>query len=191
MAQRFPNNITMKFKHNELTRKVKAGDDDPASNKHLKSLKIFCVDMTRWSWLAQFVTLSCGLFLFSCAYGYFQELVVYSWFQRKLSLFSSFLHFFGCSICALIQKYLTSGTSPVVRRASWRYHAFLSILKVATQVLTNLSMVEINYPAKVMFKSALPIVTMIIGFFCFKKKYCFRDYIVVLLLVLGLCIFLR
>ena len=52
-------------------------------------------------------------------------------------------------------------------------------------------MAHINYPAKVLFKSANPIVTMIFGLCWFGKKYAFRDYIVVLLLVLGLYFFMN
>ena len=52
-------------------------------------------------------------------------------------------------------------------------------------------MAHINYPAKVLFKSANPIVTMIFGLCWFGKKYALRDYIVVLLLVMGLYIFMN
>ena len=54
-----------------------------------------------------------------------------------------------------------------------------------------MSMAHINYPAKVLFKSANPIVTMIFGLFWFGKKYAVRDYIVVALLVLGLYVFMN
>ena len=52
-------------------------------------------------------------------------------------------------------------------------------------------MAHINYPAKVLFKSANPVVTMIFGLVWFGKKYALRDYIVVLLLVLGLYFFMN
>lgn len=52
-------------------------------------------------------------------------------------------------------------------------------------------MAHINYPAKVLFKSANPVVTMIFGLVWFGKKYAPRDYIVVLLLVLGLYFFMN
>lgn len=70
-------------------------------------------------------------------------------------------------------------------------------------------MTRINYPAKVLFKSANPVVIMIIGIVWFKKQYPKRDYIgiytctysptltllthsllVVLLLVIGLYVFI-
>jgi hypothetical protein len=51
-------------------------------------------------------------------------------------------------------------------------------------------MSQINYPAKVLFKSANPVVTMIIGLLWFRKSYALRDYVVVFLLVLGLYLFI-
>ena len=67
----------------------------------------------------------------------------------------------------------------------------LVLLKTATQGLTTMCMAHINYPAKVLFKSANPVVTMIFGLVWFGKKYALRDYIVVLLLVLGLYFFMN
>ena len=52
-------------------------------------------------------------------------------------------------------------------------------------------MAHINYPAKVLFKSANPIVTMIFGLVWFGKKYEPRDYVVVALLVIGLYFFMK
>lgn len=42
-----------------------------------------------------------------------------------------------------------------------------------------------------MFKSALPIVSMIIGIVFYQKSYMIRDYIAVLLIVMGLIIFMQ
>ena len=42
-----------------------------------------------------------------------------------------------------------------------------------------------------LFKSANPIITMLIGLCWFRKSYPSRDYIVVLLLVLGLYVFMN
>ena len=52
----------------------------------------------------QYLVLAGGLMFFMCLFGYYQELViVYSRFKRKLSLFSTFLHFLGCSFFAQLQ----------------------------------------------------------------------------------------
>lgn len=76
-------------------------------------------------------------------------------------------------------------------RTALFYYCFLAFLKTAAQGLTNMSMTQINYPAKTLFKSANPIITMLIGLVWFRRTYMIRDYVVVALLVLGLYIFMR
>ena len=173
--------------------------------------------------------LSSGLLFFMCLYGYFQELVIYGWFDRQLSIFSTFLHFAGCSVFAQIFRKISQGTAgPLAlleghgengsgagpddnrqqkekdrERSGWLslgtaprhvaigYYTLLVLLKTATQGLANMSMARINYPAKVLFKSANPVITMFIGITWFRKTYPRRDYIVVVLLMLGLYVFIN
>jgi hypothetical protein len=175
-----------------------------------RNLKVFGIDITNCSSTIQLITLMTGLLLFMCLYGYFQELVIYGWFNRKLSMFSTFMHFLGCSIFAQVQRrYLNSFIntnsklflnnnskmfSVSMGNASTRvaigYYLLQIILKTLTQGLANLSMSQINYPAKVLFKSANPVITLIIGLVWFRKSYPLRDYLVVILLILGLYIFI-
>jgi hypothetical protein len=68
-----------------------------------KPLVIFTMNISYLSPILRYLVLGCGLFFFMCFYGYFQELVVYGWFNRKLSLFCTFLHFLGCSFFAQLQ----------------------------------------------------------------------------------------
>lgn len=168
---------------------------------NVRPLVIFSVDISSCSPVIQYLVLIGGLILFMCLYGYYQELVIYGWFDRKLSIFSTFLHFFGCSIFAQIQRSFSSGTEnskkcqvlsmgTANRKTAIFYYILLVVVKTAAQGMSNLSMTQINYPAKVLFKSANPIVTMIIGITWFRKSYPTRDYIVVILLVLGLYIFI-
>lgn len=125
-------------------------------------------------------------------YGYSQEIVVYQWFKRKQSLFTTLLYFFGMSLCTLTEKVLvwSTSTDSIERRTPWKYHLLMSVCKVASQVLSNMSMTEINYPAKTLFKSAMPCATILIGTFILRKKYPIRDYVVVMLLVIGIYIFI-
>lgn len=176
----------------------KEKSDEPQS----KSLVIFWVDITHWSPVFQYVYLAGGLILFMCLYGYFQELVQYGWFDRKLSLFSTLLHFVGVSIFAQLQRnalyrkvvnasqYSFTSMGTASPRVAFFYYFLLVAVKVLAQGMSNLCMTEINYPAKVLFKSANPIITMIIGVTWLRKSYPVRDYIVVTLLVLGLYIFI-
>ena len=76
-----------------------------------KPLVIFTFNISFLSPLFRYLVLAFGMFFFMCLYGYFQELVVYGWFNRKLSLFCTFLHFLGCSFFAQLQ-YNYSGRAP-------------------------------------------------------------------------------
>jgi hypothetical protein len=181
--------------------------NDP--NQPLKPLVLFSIDISGCSPLVQFIILIGGLILFMCLYGYYQELVIYGWFERKLSIFSTFLHFLGCSIFAQIQRQMSANSythqiskhghsvawyhlsmGSATPRLAFFYYFLLVVTKTAAQGLSNLSMSQINYPAKVLFKSVNPIITMIIGVTWFRKSYPLRDYIVVALLVVGLYIFI-
>lgn len=172
-----------------------------------KPLVLFSIDISSCSPIIRSIILIGGLIFFMCLYGYYQELVIYGWFDRKLSLFSTFLHFLGCSIIAQIQRHfspvlpvnlhrahshhwynLSMGTADA--KTSLFYYILLVLLKTASQGLSNLSMTEINYPAKVLFKSANPVITMILGLFWFQKTYPASDYLVVLFLLSGLYIFI-
>lgn len=143
---------------------------------------------------------------------------MYGLFERELSLFSTFVHFTGCSMWALMlrnsnilgqnnnfmgssatpnakeQPYLpyfglTMGTAP--GHTSAIYYILLIVCRTGAQELSNLAMTQINYPAKVLFKSMNPVITMILGLIAFRKSYSKEEYLVVLLLVAGLGIFLQ
>jgi hypothetical protein len=195
---------------------------------HVKPVILFSFDISHWSAIFQYVFLIGGLIVFMCLYGYYQELVIYGWFNRRLSIFSTFLHFAGCTAFAQLQRNLSSPSSSSSSMASapsfppssslykrlltyfywflsrWNsismgnattkiaigYYLLLVVTKTASQGLSNLSMSEINYPAKVLFKSANPIITIILGVCWFGKSYPLRDYIVVFLLIAGLVIFI-
>lgn len=224
------------------------GSKEPTEVNPSKKIFLFGFDISNLAPSVQLAVLMSGLVIFMCLYGYFQELVVYGWFDRKLSLFSTFMHFLGCSVFAIMRRRITcspnnnaannrrvkeltlpapasfydyekdscrelngSNYSPIIDNnrnpglmdSQWKismgtaptqvalgYYTLQIVLKTAGQGLANLSMSHINYPAKVLFKSANPVVTMIIGIFWFRRSYVIRDYIVVFLLVLGLYIFL-
>ena len=153
-------------------------------------LIIFGFDLTGLPPSAQYIVLTLGLFLFTCTYGYYQELVIYSWFRRRLGTFTTMLFFLGNAVCRILEKLLISGTQPLERKSPWRFHIFMSFVKLGAQVLTNMSMAHINYPAKVLFKSSIPVAQMAIGLSCLGKNYPMRDYIVISLLFVGLYTFI-
>jgi adenosine 3'-phospho 5'-phosphosulfate transporter B3 len=204
---------------------------------HVKPLVLFSLDITHWSPIIQYIFLIGGLILFMCLYGYYQELVIYGWFNRRLSWFSTFLHFLGCTGFAQLQRNISTAPPMTTTNANAEppsipvatkgiqgyYHRFLYVfryysyyfssywnismgtattgtaigyyfllvsMKTLSQGLSNLSMTEINYPAKVLFKSANPIITIFLGIVWFKKTYPLKDYIVVGLLLCGLYVFI-
>jgi hypothetical protein len=170
------------------------------NNYFSKPLVLFSIDISHWTPSLQSLLLMGGLILFMCLYGYYQELVIYGWFDRKLSIFSTFLHFLGCSVFAQLQRNISPKSRDCTQfamsmgtaqpKVAFGYYLLLVITKTAAQGMSNLSMTQINYPAKVLFKSANPIVTLLIGVVWFRKSYPARDYAVVLLLVLGLYVFI-
>jgi len=70
-------------------------------------------------------------------------------------------------------------------------HSDYSLLQACVQGLTNLSMKYLNYPAKVMFKSSRVVATVVVGSLVQKKRYPIKDWIVVLLLLMGLATFMN
>ena len=78
---------------------------------HPRQLVIFTFNISFLSPFLRYMVLAFGMFFFMCLYGYFQELVVYGWFDRKLSLFCTFLHFLGCSFFAQLQYHYTGRSS--------------------------------------------------------------------------------
>ena len=164
--------------------------DNNDSNIGKKQLFILGIDCTKFGPTARYIMLAASLFLFTCGYGYYQEWVVYSWFKRKLGLFTTMFYFIGTAICALVEKYITTGSKPIERKSPWSYHIGMSILKFGAQMLTNVSMGHINYPAKVLFKSAIPIAQIGIGSIWLRRTYPLRDYIVCILLMIGSFVFI-
>lgn len=76
----------------------------PASNV---STFLGC-DISRVKDPVQFGILFGSLLFFMCLYGLFQEIVIYDWFERKLSVFTAALHFLGCAVCAIFLHLITA-----------------------------------------------------------------------------------
>ena len=135
-----------------------SGNLSPLQTMKSRPVVIFgMIDLSRHSSFLQYVILSTGLLIFMCLYGYYQELVAYNYFNRRLSIFSTFLHFLGCFLVAHFQRktvqrtkfignVLTMGTAPW--KVGVMYYIFLITLKTVSQGLTNVAMTQINYPCK-------------------------------------------
>ena len=189
------------FNNDEIKSYCPENSNDEADPKKKKAalssnldapLSVLGFNLTSFSLSTKYVILSTSMMISMCLYGYFQEYLIYGWFNRQFGMFAALLHFISCSICTYLERSIGSrlGSTQLQRRLPWMCHVLMCILKSFTQALTNLSMTEINYPAKVLFKSTTPVITMIIGSVWFRKTYRLSDYIVVGMLVIGLYVFL-
>jgi len=72
-----------------------------------------------------------------------------------------------------------------------RIYLFLSILRAIDLSMTNLAMGYLNYPAKTLMKSSRVVFTMLFAAIFWGKRYRLYDYLIVILMVLGLGLFLH
>ena len=97
-------------------------DEEEMEETNMKPLVLFGIDLSFLSPTFRYLVLACGMFFFMCLYGYFQELVVYGWFQRKLSIFSTFLHFLGSSVFAQFQYHYSASGRAAKAAALAKHH---------------------------------------------------------------------
>ncbi|CAN0084987.1 unnamed protein product [Ectocarpus sp. 6 AP-2014] len=129
-----------------------------------------------------------GVFFFLLIYGYMQEYLVVKIFERKFGLFMTFLQFFGYATCAALRRGVHRET---VRKVPLRIYFGLGFLQAVMQGLTNVSMMYLNYPAKVLFKSSRMVPIMCFGVVWQGKRYSMRDCLVVCFIVTGLATFMN
>jgi solute carrier family 35 (adenosine 3'-phospho 5'-phosphosulfate transporter), member B3 len=67
----------------------------------------------------------------------------------------------------------------------------LALSQAAMQAFSNMAMLYLNYPAKVLFKSCRVIPTMLFGVIVMKKTYSKMEWVSMILLVSGLIIFMQ
>ena len=165
-----------------------------------KALLFLGCHLNRYSSTVQFILLLVTLLLFMCLYGLCQEIVIYGWFQRRLSVFAASLHFLGCTVCAGTAHFWGShvpgqnkdeeiGLPVPPSRAPFKVYGGLCILKTLGQLFSNLSMQHINFPTKILLKASLPIVTMVLGVLLENRFYSIYEVTSVLVLTLGIIVF--
>ncbi|CAB1103647.1 unnamed protein product [Ectocarpus sp. CCAP 1310/34] len=136
----------------------------------------------------QVALLAGGVFFFLLIYGYMQEYLVVKIFERKFGLFMTFLQFFGYAACAALRRRVHRET---VRKVPLRLYFGLGFLQAVMQGLTNVSMMYLNFPAKVLFKSSRIVPIMCFGVVWQRKRYSMRDCLVVCFIVTGLATFMN
>lgn len=91
--------------------------------------------------------------------------------------------FFGCFIIPAIRQ--TFKLRPPKTLKLYSTYLFLTILVFCATGLATASLNYVNYPVKVIFKSAKLIPTMLVSTVMHKKVYQWRDYSAALLLIFG------
>ncbi|CAK9227632.1 unnamed protein product [Sphagnum troendelagicum] len=73
----------------------------------------------------------------------------------------------------------------------WRTYCKLSAVLMGSHGLTKGSLMFLNYPAQIMFKSTKLLPVMVMGAFIpgFRRKYSFHEYVSAIMFVVGLVIF--
>jgi hypothetical protein len=178
-------------------------------------------DISHFNRSAQFIICASGVFFFSLLYGYLQELISVQLCNRKLGLFLATVQFVGYTVLAYVlrqwvydrqeRKRIKSGggayysslqssststpsassSSTAAIQVPMILYLGLSLLRALDLGMTNLAMQYINYPAKTLLKSSRVVFTMLFGVILSKKQYRMTDYMIVLCMVAGLCVFMH
>lgn len=169
-------------------------DSDPDELME-KSLVVFGRDLSNFSRAQQFITCAAGVFGFSLLYGFLQELISVQLCNRKLGLFQATAQFGGYTIWAFMMRNIShkKKQKPMFHKSQvpFQHYIGLSLLRALDLGCTNLAMQYMNYPAKTLMKSSRVVFTMLFGVIFKKRSYRLADYLVVLLMVLGLAIFMH
>ena len=137
---------------------------------------------------AELLLLSAGLFIFFGFHNYLQERIMAmpGW---KYGSMLGLLEALGLALCTGAERACCADKGSTKRRAPWR--AFLAIAAVValSAMLSNSALDYINYPVKVVFRSAKVIPTMLVGVLLRGRAYAGGEYGAALLLTLGLIAF--
>lgn len=136
----------------------------------------------------QFIVITAILFFFTLLYGYLQELVSIYVFERNFGLFVTLLQFLGYTVFAVLSWLARPGKTAT--KLPYRLSITFAVLQASMQGLSNLSMTYLNYPAKVLFKSSRVLPTMLFGVVFYGKRHTVREFISVMVLVVGLTFFM-
>jgi len=75
------------------------------------------------------------------------------------------------------------------RKAPFSAYMMLGMLQVCCLALSNVAVQYLNYPTHVLFKSAKPIPTLLVGALYLQRKYSRLDYGAALMMIFGLVLF--
>jgi hypothetical protein len=185
-------------------------DTGSLSNDEKPEVILFGVDLTHLPANRQYEVCAFGVFFFNMLYGFLQELIQIRIAGREFALFLAAWQFFGYFVWSSVlaklhdlrvaKKAKDRGSIQQFKqeqesssKSGPRIYVYLGLatLRALDLGLTNLSMKYLNYPAKTLIKSSRVLFTMVLGTAIGKKEYQRSDITMVVLLVIGLCLFLH
>lgn len=96
-----------------------------------------------------------------------------------------------CIVNALFAKFISKFIfNQGVDHTKSSYYGICSLTYLTAMVSSNMALQYVNYPTQVVGKSCKPIPIMILGVLLGKKKYSFRRYVFVSLIVAGVALFM-
>jgi len=152
------------------------------SNPSMSLLGITLTGKPKW---LQLLICAAGFFFGYLVNGICEE-YVYNRLQFSYGWYFTFIQ--GFVYLALI--YLNGFRTRDIQNP-WKIYVNLSAVLMGSQGLTKGSLMFLNYPAQIMFKSTKVLPVMIMGAFIpgLRRKYPLEEYIAAMLLVVGLIIF--
>jgi adenosine 3'-phospho 5'-phosphosulfate transporter B3 len=154
-------------------------------NEH-KKIDFLCFDLGKLSrpWL--FVVLTSLTFVFYVVYGYLLELLFKTPGFGEFAWFFCFLQFFLYALFGLIELTLRN---ELQRKIPLKVYYVLALLTIGTMGFAAASLVYLNFPTQVMFKSCKLIPVLLGGVLIQGKKFNMYDISATVLMTLGLIFF--
>jgi len=180
------NQLDNDSKDNPLEELIKR--DPPILAKPAETIKFLMWDLTHYSHLTQVFILTIGLFIFFQACAWIEELTFkgstrfpYAWYMTAIELLLICLF-------SLLERWQIK-ESPFAHSVHLKEHLGIAVAMAVARGLTNLSLVYINYPTQVIFKSMKLLPIMIGSVFCLSNKHTNLEWISVTFIGISAILF--
>lgn len=155
--------------------------------KKSQTMVLFCIDISGFSGTVQFAILACGILGFFILSSYWEEYLFrflpgfkFGWYLTSFQL-----------VCmagfALVER-VASNEPAFHYNASLYRHWIVAAAMTASRGLTNVSLMYLNYPTQVVFKS-LKLITVMIGSVITGKGYSKMEYLAAVFTVISAIFF--
>lgn len=132
-----------------------------------------------------------GIALSYWYYGILQEKITRTKHDGEMFTCTMTLVLLQCILNTVFAKFmLVFIFDQGIDRTRKKYYAICSLTYLTAMVSSNMALRHVNYPTQVIGKSCKPIPIMILSFFIGGKRYKFKKYVYILLIVLGVALFM-